>query len=69
MQKDTNFTETRFVPKLFYQITTKVNSQQNSVKGPKDPASAKNCQKVLKSNMKCHNVPKKDTKKHRFYPS
>ena len=50
MEKDTIFTPTSFVPKLFYPKKcvnqTKVNSQQNSVKGPTDPESAKKCQKV-----------------------
>ena len=61
MQKDNLFTRTRFKPKLFYPKKCvnydKSNSRQNSVKGPKDPLSAKKCQKVTKSFkiiVKCH---------------
>ena len=44
MQEDTIFTPTSLVPNLFSQksakITTTFYSQQNCVKGPKDPKSA-----------------------------
>ena len=47
------FTQTWFEPKIFYPKKCvkydKSNSHQNSVKGPKDPNSAKKCQK---SNIK-----------------
>ena len=49
MQKDNFFTRARFEPKKFYpksvKIATKVNSY-NSVKGAKDPNSAKKCKKI-----------------------
>ena len=43
-------TQRGFEPKIFYLKKcvnyNKSNSRQNSVKGPKDPNSAKKCQKV-----------------------
>ena len=50
MQKDNSVTEAWFEPKIFYTKKCvnydKSNSQQNSVTGPKNPNSAKKCQKV-----------------------
>ena len=63
MQKDTIFTPTSLVPKLFYpkKCVNYDNSEfsKNSVKGPKDQNSEK---KMLRSNIKFHNMPGKATK-------
>ena len=50
MQKDKFVTQTWFQPKVFYPIKcvnyNKSNLRQNTVKGPKDPNSAKKLQKI-----------------------
>ena len=50
VQKDNFLTQVWVEPKIFYpkkvQKFDKSNSWQNSVKGPKDTISAKECQKV-----------------------
>ena len=69
MQKDNFFTQTWFEPKIHYPKNcvnyNKSNLQQISVKGPKDPNSAK---KMPKSNIKFQNVPKNATKKREMVP-
>ena len=64
MQKDNFFTRARFEPQLFYPKKCvnydKSILRQNSVKGPKEPNSAKKFQKITKS---VQNVPKNATKK------
>ena len=65
MQKDNFFTQTWFQSKIFYPKKfvdyDKSDSQQNSVKGPKDPNSA--TKKKPKSNIKYQNLPKNATKR------
>ena len=66
MEKDNFFTRAGFELKYFYLKKyinhDKSNSQQNSVKGPKDP----NCAKNAKSNIKLQNVLKNATKKRKI---
>ena len=69
MQKDNYFTPTGFEPKIFYPKKCvnydKSISQQNNVKGQKDPNSVK---KIPKSTIRFQNVPKNTTKKRKTVP-
>ena len=70
MQKDTIFTLTSFVPKLFYPKKwvnyDKSEFSTNRVKGQKDQNSDKKCQEVTLNSTMCQEMPPK-TKKLRHY--
>ena len=70
MEKDTIFTPTSCVPKLFYPKKCvnydKSEFSTNSLKGPKDQNSDKKCQKVTKNSTVCKKIPPKTAKSQHY---